>query len=538
MTRRQLHACLLFLAALLSATSATAQITVGTAEPEPVTEATLTVFNRDIAVFRSDFLGIPPEVRASRAKDRIREQLVDNPTPKVSVESNPLGAIFKLDGVMVFMLTPADADALSQQNLMQAVADTKARLETLIVESSEGRNVERLMRSIGYSAAATAILVGLLWLAGRARRAIGRKLAALTQNKRLAVHGVELVPRIRLLGFLLWLNRLLYFIIAALLLYEWLSICLAQFPYTKPWADGLNGFLFGMFTSFGAAILQAIPNLLTATVIFMLAFWLTRVSNGIFGQLQSGHIRLANLDPELAVPTRKLVAAVIWLFALVMAYPYLPGSGSAAFQGVSVLVGLMLSLGASSIVSQGASGLILTYSRTFKPGEYVRIGDYEGTITDLGIFNTRMRTGMGEEITLANSTVFSSVTKNYSRPTNGLGYILDTVVTIGYDTPWRQVEAMLLEAARRTEGVAAEPEPRVFQTSLSDFYPEYRLVCLATPERPKPRAVALSDLHAHIQDVFNQYGVQIMSPHYVQDPQSEKTVPEDRKFAAPAKPPG
>ncbi len=116
------------------------------------------------------------------------------------------------------------------------------------------------------------------------------------------------------------------------------------------------------------------------------------------------------------MPTRKIVAAVIWLFALVMAYPYLPGSGSAAFQGVSVLVGLMLSLGASSIVSQGASGLILTYSRTFKPGEYVRIGDHEGTITDLGIFNTRMRTGMGEEITLANSTVFSSVTKNYSRP--------------------------------------------------------------------------------------------------------------------------
>ena len=537
MTRRQLHACLLFLTALLGASGASAQIVAGAAEPEPATEAAVTVYNRDIAVFRSDFLGIPPALRASRAEERIRKQLDDNPTPAVSVESNPLGAVFKLDGVMVFMLTPADADALSQQNLMQAVVDTKARLETLIVESSEGRNVERLMRGVGYSAAATAILIGLLWLLGRARRAIGRKLAALTENKRLALNGVVLVPRVNLLGFLLWLNRLLYYVLAALLFYEWLSICMAQFPYTKPWADGLNGFLLGMVSGFGRAIINAVPDLLTASAIFLLAYWVTLVNKRFFEQVETGRARLSFLDAELASTTRKMISAVIWLFALVMAYPYLPGSESEAFRGVSVLVGLMLSLGASSIVSQGASGLILTYSRTIRAGEYVRIGDVEGTVSDLGFFNTRIRTGMGEEVTLANSNVFTSVTRNYSRPAHGLGYILDTTVTIGYDTPWRQVEAMLLEAARRTEGIASEPVPRVFQTSLSDFYPEYRLVCLATPEQPKPRAVALSDLHAHIQDVFNQYGVQIMSPHYVQDPQSEKTVPEARKYSAPAKQP-
>ncbi len=202
-------------------------------------------------MFRTDLLGIPPALRASRAEDRIREQLVSNPKPVVSVESNPLGAIFKLDGVMVFALTPADADTLSQQNLQQAVADAKARLETIIVETNKGRNVDRLLRSIGYSAAATAILLGLLWLFSRVRRAIGRKLAAITENKRLAVNGIELIPRISLLGFLLKLNRLVYFVIAALLVYEWLSVCLAQFPYTQPWADGLNGFLLGTAATFG-----------------------------------------------------------------------------------------------------------------------------------------------------------------------------------------------------------------------------------------------------------------------------------------------
>jgi small-conductance mechanosensitive channel len=153
------------------------------------------------------------------------------------------------------------------------------------------------------------------------------------------------------------------------------------------------------------------------------------------------------------------------------------------------------------------------------------------------MFNTRLRTGMGEEVTLSNANVFSSVIRNYSRTTQGEGYVLDTTVTIGYDTPWRQVEAMLLEAASRTSGISAEPPPRVFQTALSDFYPEYRLVCNATPKQPRPRAVALSDLHANIQDVFNQFGVQIMSPHYMHDPQHEKIVAEDRKYAAPAKKP-
>jgi small-conductance mechanosensitive channel len=537
MTRRHLHTLLLFLSALLIMPNAWAQITVSSEEKKPAAEATVTVYNRDIAVLRGDLLGIPPALRASRAEDRIREQLLKNPKPVVSVEINPLGSIIKLDGVMAFALIPADLDVLTEQSMPQAVATTQKQLELMITESAEGRSADRLLRNIGYTALATAILFGLLWLANRARRAIGRKLAALTEKKNLTVDGVELVPRVSVLGFLLKLNRLVYYLFAALLVYEWLSICLGLFPYTRPWSEGLNSFLFNMGRSFIMDIVHAIPNLLTAAVIFLLASALVRISKGIFEQIRHGRIRIANLDPELAEPTRKILAAVIWLFALVMAYPYLPGSDSAAFQGVSVLVGLMLSLGASSIVSQGASGLILTYSRTFKPGEYVRIGDIEGTITELGMFNTRLRTGMGEEITLSNSSVFSATTRNYSRTAKGDGYILDTTVTIGYDTPWRQVEAMLLEAARRTGGIADEPKPRVFQTALSDYYPEYRLVCLATHDKPKPRAVALSDLHANIQDVFNQYGVQIMSPHYVLDPQSEKIVPEDRKYQAPAVPP-
>jgi small-conductance mechanosensitive channel len=164
----------------------------------------------------------------------------------------------------------------------------------------------------------------------------------------------------------------------------------------------------------------------------------------------------------------------------------------------------------------------------------VRVDAHEGTVTELGSFTTRVRTGLGEELTLPNSLVLGTVVKNYSRTVKGHGYIVDTTVTIGYDTPWRQVEAMLVEAAHRTPGILDDPAPRVFQTALSDFYPEYRLVCQAIPHEPRPRAAVLAALHANIQDVFNEYGVQIMSPHYLGDPSEAKVVPKEKWHTPPA----
>ena len=198
----------------------------------------------------------------------------------------------------------------------------------------------------------------------------------------------------------------------------------------------------------------------------------------------------------------------------------------------------MVSLGASGMVGQAVSGMILTYGRIYRKGEYVRLGEHEGTVTELGAFTTRLRTGLGEEVTISNASILAGTTKNYSRSVKGAGFVLDTTVTIGYDTPWRQVHAMLIEAAQCTEGILQEPSPVVFQTALSDWYPVYRLVCQAVPSEPRPRALLLSALHANIQDVFNRYGVQIMSPQYFEDPAEPKLVPADKWYAAPAQRPG
>jgi small-conductance mechanosensitive channel len=284
-------------------------------------------------------------------------------------------------------------------------------------------------------------------------------------------------------------------------------------------------------------VLGALPNLAVAVVIFGLAAWVAGAVNRFLEPFIAGQVEHAWLDRDTARPTRNLAYAFVWIFAVAMAYPYLPGADSDAFKGLSVLVGLMISLGSTSIIGQAANGLILMFTRTVRPGEYVRIGEHEGTVMELGAFTTRIRTGLGEELTLSNSFVAGTVTRNYSRAVKGVGFVVDTNVTIGYDTPWRQVEAMLKEAARRTPGILADPLPRVFQTSLSDFYPEYRLVAQAVPSQPLPRAEVLATLHANIQDVFNEYGVQIMSPHYLGDPGEAKVVKRENWHLPPASPP-
>jgi small-conductance mechanosensitive channel len=279
-----------------------------------------------------------------------------------------------------------------------------------------------------------------------------------------------------------------------------------------------------------------LPGNFIAVGIFLFAWVITRISQEFFSNVETKSSDGNWLNTHTAPATRRIVNATLWLFAIAMAYPYLPGSHTEAFKGLSVMVGLMVSIGASGIVGQIASGLILVYTYALKQGEYVRINDCEGTVTELSLFVTRLRTGMGEEIAIPNALVLSNVTRNFSRIRNSAGrsgYVLDTTVTIGYDTPWRQVHAMLIEAATATPEILDDPAPYVVQTALSDFYVAYRLVVNVGTDVPSARAKVASDLHAAIQDAFNRHGVQIMSPHYFGDPASPKLVARENWHTHP-----
>lgn len=509
------------------------------ATPAPLVagnEVPLRVFNRTVFVFRGEFLGASPQVRANRARLLLEETLKQAGDLPVAVKANPEGQLVSVGGALAFVVTAADIDPLNPKTTDELASDAARRVSEVVAETREARNVDALLKATGLSVLATAIFALLLGAIARFRHLASQRLLRLMNRAsgKSAVGLASLFDRRMLVPLLRRLGNVLRWLLIALLAYEWLSFVLSRFPYTRAWGEELNLYLWSLASGIVTAIVGALPGLAVAIVIFFIARFTVDFGSKLLARLGSGGVAPNWLGSDTMPTTRRLMSVAVWLFAIAMAYPYLPGAQTEAFKGLSVLLGLMVSLGASSIVGQGAAGLILTYTQTIRVGEFVRIGDNEGTVVRMGAFTTTIRTGLGEELSIPNSLITGSVTKNYSRAVQGRGFVVDTTVTIGYDTPWRQVEAMLIEAALKTPGILGSPQPVVFQTALSDYYPEYRLVAQAVPSQPRPRAEVLSMLHANIQDVFNRYGVQIMSPHYMNDTDTAKVVPPEAWYAAPA----
>lgn len=525
--------CLLLVAPCLAETSP--------AKETPAEHGTeLIISKRSIFTLRSTILSYRPEERARGAQQRIERLLNGGGPLKVTVHPVEQGAAVMIDNDAAFVVVPGDINSLAGETVYGVAEQAAANLRLAIDEFREQHDMPQVLHALGWSLLATTLfgLVGSLWLKlGRKlhhralylvrRNADGVKLAGVSAFS--AEHTATLV------------NHLFNLIIgggAVVLLYLWTTFVLHRLPWTRPWGEHLTDFLVDTLSTVFNAIIGALPGLVLVVVIFLLSRFFSGLIRTFFARFESGQSDSAWLDQATAVPTRKLAIAFVWLVALAMAFPYLPGAQTEAFKGMSVLFGLMVSLGASGVVGQVVSGFILVYSRSLKVGEYVRIGDTEGTVTELGLFATRIQTGLGEEIVLPNNYVTGTPTKNYSRTVaEGKGFVLDTSVTIGYDTPWRQVHAMLLQAASKTAGLMDEPAPYVVQTALSDWYVEYRLVCYGGPESPAKRARLLGNLHANIQDAFNEYGVQIMSPHYMADKDHPVVVPKENWHAAPAQPP-
>ncbi|RFP16373.1 MULTISPECIES: mechanosensitive ion channel family protein [unclassified Duganella] len=510
--------------------------------PQPGTPATapapakLVFANRTIFVFRSVLTGYPPEERADGARKRLDAALARNGAQQPGTRPIAEGTQVMLDGALLFLVTPADINPLAGDTTDSVASESAATLGKALLERREQASPRYLLIAAALCAAATLayalILHGLRlmhrWVGKRSTQAISRRLG------QVKLKNVRILDAEHYVAFMRQLVNLLIWGLRLMATYLWLAFVMGKIPYSRSWGERLQDYLIDVATSVAQGIIEALPGLVLVAVIAAIARLVMLTAGSVFQRVESGELQMAWLDRDTATPTRRILNVVIWLFALAMAYPYLPGAHTAAFQGVSVLVGLMVSIGASSIVGQGASGLILMYARSLRKGEYVRIGESEGTVVELGMFETRLRTGLGEEITMPNAWVLSNTTKNYSRAHAGTGFVLDTTVTIGYDTPWRQVHAMLELAAARIEDIAATPKPYVMQIGLSDFYPEYRLVAYATVETPRRRADVLNQLHQQIMDVFNEYGVAITSPHFTQEPATPHVIPKENWHPAPA----
>lgn len=486
----------------------------------------LIVGNRTIHVFRAPLGMFSPAERAASASQRIERAFEQPGEGWTSIKPNTQGIEIQLDGAPLFYVLPGDARELAGETPEELANQASRILHKAWQEAKERKDPRENLTALFKLAIATALLVGVLAilvsLTQKLRTGLIRRLA--TWLKSLPEGNV-----FRRLGsfFPTFLARTLILLNWALSLsfvFVYLTFSLSLFVLTRPASETLSQSLMTMTAQAFGAVTNALPGMFISVIIFLAAWVATRVSAEFF----SGAINRPDdgglLNAHTAPATRRIVSASIWLFAIAMAYPYLPGSHTEAFKGVSVLVGLMVSIGASGVIGQIASGMMIVYTYALKKGEYVRIQNYEGTVTEIDLFVTRLRTGMGEEIALPNAFVLANVTRNYSRANSGKAFVLDATVTIGYDTPWRQVHAMLLEAANSIPEILASPPAYVVQTALADFYVAYKLIVQVDTEVPSTRARIASDLHAAIQDAFNRYGVQIMSPHYMDDPQKPKIV--------------
>ena len=282
----------------------------------------------------------------------------------------------------------------------------------------------------------------------------------------------------------------------------------------------------------GHAALAAIPDLVFLVILFLLTRYILRMIRTFFEGIDSGAVRLVSFEQEWAWPTYRILRLLAIVFALVVAYPYIPGSQSDAFKGISLFLGVIVSLGSSSIIANIIAGYSLAYRRPFKIGDRVRINDTVGDVMEMRVLVARLRSIKNEEIVIPSSTILNADVVNYSTLAAQQGLILHTTVGIGYETPWRQVEAMLKLAAERTPGLLKKPEPFVLQTALGDFAVSYEINAYCN--NPNSMAQLYTALHRNILDVFNEYGVAIMTPAYVADPAEPKVVTKDQWYAAPA----
>ena len=495
------------------------------------TDAPIVVWNRTLITLRAPFGHLSPAERAAAAEQRITAAL-DTMEPEhldaTWIEAgNEAGVLIRSGAQVLFGVLPADVDG-TRAGAEAAGARVVAGIKAIVAERTDSLRLPTLLKAIGTSAFALLVFAALCAAVARVHRRVHDRLESLATRRR--SQGIDLRPiawgAVRVLVDLARVAAMLA------LAYLTLSLVLRQFPYTRPWGETLGRYVFDAAARLGDAFVASIPSLATLLLIWLVTRGLVRVVGAWFDAIEGGRIESDWFDAQTAGATRRLVVTGIWLFALTVAYPYIPGSGTDAFKGVSVFVGLMLSLGSAGALSQIVSGFVVLYSRAIRVGDFVRVDDKEGIVTEVGLLSLKLVTRLREEITIPNTVLAGASVHNFTRQSRESGLVLATTVTIGYDAPWRQVHALLELAASRTPNVVAEPKPYVLETALTDFYAHYQLN--VTIARPTDRPYVLSRLHAEIQDAFNEYGVQIMSPNFEGQPEEKVWVPRERWNAAPA----
>lgn len=474
--------------------------------------------------------GHTPQQRAENVAADIAElgKLLNLQPDSVYVESSDIVTDVMYKGKVLVSFT--DMDGLWENCTRdQLAADKRLVIIEKLHQMKESHGLLQLGKRIVYF---ILVLVGQ-YLLFRVTNWLFRKLKLRivrlrnTRLKPFSIQDYELLDTLKQVKLLVFLASLVRYVIMFLQLLLTVPLLFSIFPQTKDLAYQLFSYIWNPVKSIFIGVVDYIPNLFTIFIIYMAVKYLVRLFRYLADEVQSEHLKLRGFYPDWAIPTYHIIRFLLYAFMLAMIYPYLPGSNSGVFQGISVFVGLIVSLGSSTVIGNIIAGLVITYMRPFKIGDCIKLNDTTGNVVEKTPLVTRIRTPKNEVVTIPNSFVMSSHTVNFSQSAREYGLIIHSEVSIGYDVPWRTVNKLLVEAALNTPGVVDDPRPFVLSTSLSDWYPVYQVnAYIKDADR---LAEIYSDLHQNIQDRFNEAGVEIMSPHYmaVRDGNASTILPKE-----------
>lgn len=422
-----------------------------------------------------------------------------------------------------------DQDGLWEGRSREQLATDKRKIVVQkLKELKEEHSLWQLGKRILYFVLVLAGQYLLFWLTGWLFRKLRVRIQKLkdTRLKPISIQNYELLDTQRQVNLLIFLSNLLRYVIMLLQLLITVPLLFAIFPQTKGLAYQIFSYIWNPIKNILVGIVDYIPNLFAILIICFAVKYLVRLVHYLSREVEAGRLKFGGFYPDWAMPTYHIIRFLLYAFMIAMIYPYLPGAKNGVFQGISVFVGLIISLGSSTVIGNVIAGLVITYMRPFKLGDRIQLNDTTGNVIEKTPLVTRIKTPKNEVVTIPNSFIMSSHTVNYSASAREYGLIIHSEVTIGYDVPWRQVHQLLIEAALNTPGVIDDPRPFVLETSLSDWYPVYQIN--AYIREADKLAQIYSDLHQNIQDRFNEAGIEIMSPHYMaMRDGNESTIPKD-----------
>jgi small-conductance mechanosensitive channel len=479
---------------------------------------------------------LPAEQRAREIEGRIRAVAADRSVATSSLTVDVQPSVSWIQAGRQRIMGVIDEDGALEQLGRPLLAQTYLlRIRAAIDGYRAARAPNTLWRHAGYAVGATLLLVFAAYagrhVVGWLRGAVQARFQSRVRD--VQIQAFQIVRAKQIWALVAGLLNFVWVMAVLVTLFGYLRFVFGLFPWTRGLSLGLLEITIGPLETLATGFINEVPNFVFLLILTLLTRYILKFIRLFFQSVAEGTVALPNFDPDWAPHTYRLIRTLFIALAVIVAYPYVPGSESDAFKGVSLFIGLIFSLGSSSLIGNVIAGYSMIYRRAFKTGDRIKVGDHLGEVLSTRLLVTHLRTPKNEVVVVPNSTILGSEIINYSSMAQDRGLILHTRVSINYSTPWRQVEAMLIEAATRTPGLLREPPPFVLQRALGDFAVTYELnVYCRTPE---VMLALYAEMHRNILDVFNEYGVQIMTPAYEGDPAEPKVVPKAEWYPAPAK---